>query len=803
VRFTIERIRTLILIAGVLLVAALGVFLTIGRWRSPFNRRDLPKKLGIDIQQEANGFTHAEFHAGHALFKITASKVEQLKDSRYRLHSVRIEMYRPNGGGTDRIEGSEFEYDQRAGIAQAAGPVEITLDQPTSSASAASRGKNKSAPAAQPGPANPRQIHVKTVGLIFNQNSGVASSANHVEFDLPQASGSAVGASYDSAHGKLVLTDAVELNLQREGTPVRIQAHHAELDRDASTCDLTAATARSGDGDAQAAQTTILFRQDGTVDELQAARGLVLTTAMGGRVAAPSGDLHFDAKNQPTQGHLEGGVVVDSDRDGRTLHGTAPTADLRFTAGLLRSAHLERDVTFASEQETGSGNTLVRVHRTWTSPLADLAFRSADARHIALDSLHGNGGVVVTSESQRGSEAPARTRMMADAMSGSFGADSALTAMTGTGHASLEQTTESGTRQTTSGDRVEAQFVPAHGPATSRPPARPVQQGTEASQIERASVVGHVVLTQQTAAKPGGAASVLRATAQRADYEGAGEWLHLTGTPHVENGEVALDAEKIDLARTSGDAFAHGSVKGTWFGNQGRGLGGQGPAHIVSSEAQLHQAGGEATFRGHARLWQQANSVAAPVIVLNRTRQTLTAQTENSADPVRVVLLSSESAGKTKAARADTPSVVRLQGGDLKYSEAERRAFLRGGALGQAVAQTADATTHAQELDVTLLPSGNHAGSNGGSAQVDHMTARGDVSIEAQGRRGTGQQLDYSAERNEYVLTGTAANPPRLTDPARGIVTGESLIFNSRDDSVDVEGGQHATTTETTAPKRP
>jgi len=37
-------------------------------------------------------------------------------------------MYDPNGGGTDRIEGSEFEYDQQAGIAKADGPVEITLD---------------------------------------------------------------------------------------------------------------------------------------------------------------------------------------------------------------------------------------------------------------------------------------------------------------------------------------------------------------------------------------------------------------------------------------------------------------------------------------------------------------------------------------------------------------------------------------------------------------------------------------------------------------------------------------------------
>jgi len=41
--------------------------------------------------------------------------------------------------------------------------------------------------------------------------------------------------------------------------------------------------------------------------------------------------------------------------------------------------------------------------------------------------------------------------------------------------------------------------------------------------------------------------------------------------------------------------------------------------------------------------------------------------------------------------------------------------------------------------------------------------------------------------------------PPRMTDPERGNVTGEALIFHSRDDSVSVEGGK--TKTETTVPK--
>jgi len=145
--------------------------------------------------------------------------------------------------------------------------------------------------------------------------------------------------------------------------------------------------------------------------------------------------------------------------------------------------------------------------------------------------------------------------------------------------------------------------------------------------------------------------------------------------------------------------------------------------------------------------------------------------------------------------------VIRVRGGDLKYSDAERKAVMRGGALGTVVAETGTAASVSNEVELTLLPPGNHAGKDGGSAQVDRMTARGHVTLTSEGRRGTGEQLVYTGETGEYVLTGTAAEPPRMSDPARGTVTGETLIFNSRDDSVTVEGGGRKTTTETTAPK--
>ncbi len=827
-RFTIERMRTLVLVAGVLLVVALGAFLAIGKIKSPFNRRDLPKRLGIDIQQVANGFTHAEFHAGHTTFKITASKVEQLKDGHFRLHVVKIEMYGANGKGVDRIEGNEFEYDQKAGIANAAGPVEITLTRPQdkpADVSGATGSKSLdlkpvtgtlagAAPNAEAG-----QIHVETSGLTFNQNTGIAQTGQPVAFSMAQGNGSSVGASYDSQQGQLVLNRAVELTTDRNGEQVKLHAQHAEFNRDDQVCNLIAAVTEYRGGKAKAEAATVLFRDDGSAEHIDASKDLELTTATGGRLSAPTGSLDLNARNQPTHGNLQGGVTIDSNRNGRIVHGTSPTAVLEFASGgLLRHAHLERGVQFTSSDQSGSGSTQRQTHRAWNSPVADLEFRNASHGQAQLASIHGVGGVVVLSESQRGPSAPAPSRLTADDVTGQFGDASELTALTGVGHASIVETTQTGTRQSSSGDRFEAHFVRGPGDV-SKSKVTENSRSTAAEQIEAATVIGNVVLVQQPAAKPGSAPPPeVRATADRASYEGSGEWLHLTGSPRIENGGLQLTADKIDVSQASGDAFAHNNVKATWFGNtpakpgdkdggsltqRGPSLGGQGPAHVIANEAQLHQATGEATFHGHARLWQDANSIQAPVLVLDRTRQTLVARSTSASEPVGVVLVSAPRTTNSKSGRPETPSVIRVRGGDLKYSDAERKAIIHGGSIGSVVAETGTATTHSDEVELILLPVGNHAGRDGATAQVDRMTARGHVLIDSQGRKGTGDQLQFTGQTGDYALTGTAGAPPRMTDPVRGTVTGETLIFNSRDDSVDVEGGGRKTMTETTVPKKP
>jgi lipopolysaccharide export system protein LptA len=232
-------------------------------------------------------------------------------------------------------------------------------------------------------------------------------------------------------------------------------------------------------------------------------------------------------------------------------------------------------------------------------------------------------------------------------------------------------------------------------------------------------------------------------------------------------------------------------------------FGAQGPTHIVAENAELKHSTGAATFKGNVRLWQQGNSVAAPVIVLDRTRQTLVAQTTSEKNPVQVVMVSAtaEVPGAAGSQKQKEPSVISVSGGDLKYSSAERKAVMRAGIVGRVVTSSADTTTKSKELELTLLPPGNHAGKDGSAAQVDRMTSTGHVEISSAGRSGTGEQLVYTGDTGNYVLTGTAAAPPKLTDPTRGTVTGQALIFNSRDDSVSIEGDGHKTTTLTTAPK--
>jgi len=749
VRFTIERIRTLVLVAAVLLLVTLGVFLVRAKLKKVLNGHDLPHRLAKGIVQEANGYSYVHAFGSHSQYRIHASREVELKSDFVELHDVRIDLYGEDGNEIDRISGDTFEYDQKTGKAMAQGPVEMLLTRPSASTEAAmeTAGKTKGHVIAEVGAAtgSGEQIDVKTSGVTFDRNSGLVTTAQRVDFSTAQGSGSATGASYDSQSGFLTLEQAVEMTTRRGADEVKIHAQRAELDRGAQTCVLTQAEAEFHGGQANAAEAKILFREDGSAERLDAKGGFAVATANGGHLAAPIAWMGFDEHSEPRHGHLEGGVTMDSagnsPNGARTVHGTSPTAELDFGAkGELKTAHLERGVEMKSEEthEESAGQGELRVSRTWRSPVVDINFRAAQGAakgQMEVESMRGSGGVTITSQSQRGNAAATPTTMTADVVTGTFGAGSVLRAVNGAGHAEIDETTAAGARQTATGGRLVAEFDEGGDQATPAGSKGPRErgnggareQGSEgasgdsgalgAAGLQTAELDGNVVLFEQPVQKPGAQPPPpLRATAGKAVYEGKGEWLHLTMSPRVDDGGMQLTADRVDVSRQSGDAWARGDVKASWAdaGAQrgmtpggvvegGVTLGGKGPAHVVAAEAELNQTTGEATFRGHARLWQETNSVSGPVIVLNQHLQTLVARSSDPAEPVRVVMLSASASGADKSAPPNpggdsshssaAASVIRVRGGDLRYSDAERRAVMHGGALGGVIAETGTATS--------------------------------------------------------------------------------------------------------------
>ncbi len=236
-RVTIEGLRRWILITGSLLLAMVAGFFIYGRSRLRHIEKDLPARLGVNIQQTATGWSLSQSSQGHTLFTLKASKLVQLRAGHALLHDVDITLYGPPGSGReDRIHGSDFDYNQNDGVATSQGDVEIEL-----------QGVGKRSPANSNNGSD--TIRVKTSGLTFAQKSGEASTTRLVEFQLPRAAGSAVGADYNAKTGVVILNSQVHITTSSNGKPVTVGAGHATILRDSQQALLTNAVMNIRYGD--------------------------------------------------------------------------------------------------------------------------------------------------------------------------------------------------------------------------------------------------------------------------------------------------------------------------------------------------------------------------------------------------------------------------------------------------------------------------------------------------------------------------------------------------------------------------
>ena len=345
---TTAGLRTWILVLAGCLVAAIGLFLAYGRWQGRRLGHDVPSGLGTTVQQSTDGFTHSESRGGHTIYTLHASKAVQFKSNGHaQLHDVSITLYGAQGAPANRIYGSSFDWDPVNGIARAMGEVQIDF-------------QGNAAPGPQGGKASADEgeskntVHVKTSGLVFNKQTGLASTTERIEFRLAEAAGSATGASFDSQTGIVILASEVAFNSSVGGNPLAVHARHAQFDRNSRLIYLLQAVTDYADTHSSSDQATVSLRTDGSAFQIEAQGNVILTGSEGQQLNTRKVHIDLGPKSEPEQAIADGGLLYVANNAARLLHGTASSATLSFGAGAqptIRHTQLRDAVSLVDEEK--------------------------------------------------------------------------------------------------------------------------------------------------------------------------------------------------------------------------------------------------------------------------------------------------------------------------------------------------------------------------------------------------------------------------------------------------------------------
>ena len=679
-----------------------------------------------NVQQSTKGFTVSKSENGRTLFTIHAAQAEQLKDSgRAELHDVNIVIYGRQSNRFDQIYGADFQYDPKTKDIVANSEVHIDLQ---SDAEGAQR----------PDQAPPKEmknpIHLKTSGLIFNQNTGLASTKERIEFRLPDASGSAVGATYDSHANVLKLQSDVRLVTTEKHKAV-ITAKNAVITKEPLKAVLQSGRVEEQSRSVQADRITVLLHDDNTIERVLGDGNVIAedSSSKGFKISAPQAEMLMAGKDQVRSGTLSGGVTFEG-RGASPAQGSAARVLLDFGSGNILTKVQARD---AVQLAQGAANKSTQLQ----SDGLDFMLNKGKKLQKAITS--GTARVLVT-------QGNTKTVITADQFEGKFNSRNKPTVMSGSSNVKTVSTTPGKADQITTSREIVATF-------------------NDQNAIEQIEQNGdfHYQQDQQTA------------TADRARYLPADETIYLIGSPRVKDPSSMLTAESIQLNRKTNVAVAQRDVKVTYTDLKpqanGAMLGSADPIHVTGASMTANRNTEQAKFT-NARLWQSPNIVEAPVITFDRAHRSLQAQGSAQAR-VNAVFIQQDKGGKSVP--------VNVTADRLSYVDAERKAIFSGNVLTKA----SETTMNADTIQVLLTPRGNQGGS-----QLDRIIALGDIQIEQPNRKATGNQLVYTAADEKMVLTASEGRRPVISDAERGQITGDSLTFYRHDDRVLVDSKETSKT---------
>jgi len=755
--------------AGLLVLVVAGVYLQRA-YRAVRLRRALPSTVPSEVQQQSDNFSYSDVEQGRTIFTVRASHATQFKDqNRALLQDVWITVYGREGNRNDNIHTRECSYEPASGGIRCQGEVQIDMQ-------GAPQPGGK--PAGQP-------MQVKTSDLTFNRETGEAATAAPVEFRFPQGHGHGVGVSYSTRDSTLRVNQSVEFDLNASdragGLPVNAAGTSLEIRRNEHSVVLAGpATVRQGDRQLSAAKISIALDENYRAQKALAEGNPVIRGGDPGAKFSLAANHFQAALNQ--QGSIESIVAEGSVAGARqTSAGSDHLSAARLEFTMLPERNLVREMN-ASGGVTAESKQGADARSLKTSALR-VVFANAPGNARASQALPSQASVPAT-----GSQLVQSIETLAPGAIESR-----------TGNEAINVNARKFVAQFDSNGRFEKLLGHSGVDLTRQVPGSVPQSSSAAELVATIGADGQWNTLDETGNVRFQQAD-RHATAATARMSRSTGMITLEGSPVLSDSMGRTTAASVAINQQSGELHASGGVVSTYLAsasNDAVNLG-SGPAHISADSVSGSTTSGHIVYEGHARLWQGESVLEAARIELWRDEKKMQAtghvvaifpQAPGSGPSFAIAATKSPS-------RPTSPTLWQIHAPVLIYWSDQGKAHLEGG-----VTATSDqGSLESRILDVFLTPAGasgtepshpstSHGVSSGqpsgaGGQQLSRVLAQGDVVVRQADRRGTGEQAEYTAADQKFVLSG---GQPTFTNASNDTTTGRSLTFFVASDTILVD----------------
>ena len=710
------------------------------RNHQPFRLRGEAPALSKEITGIINGYEQRITKDNRLYLWLRATRDVTYADGHHELEQVNLQVFPPTGDKPDQIVADRSLYDQKNGLLQFIGNVQIETRE---------------------------ALKVKTDALIYHQDTEVAETSSAITFERDNVSGKSTGALVDDKNKRLELRSDVEVTVAPEAlkdannkaTPLKgsrakpVTIHSAKAIFEQASMKLTfsgGATAEQ-DQDIMSGDTlTALLNDKKRVQKVEMRGNSYLRSMDEGHAAEAHAidiDLYMDSDQRLQRAYGSRDIraqTLNGDSDAQ-ISG-ANVLDINFQAqgdrSLLKEMRSEgRSIANLSAPKSRANDPRAASKRL-TADSIKLTWRLTGKD---LEKAEATGNAELYIEPAQQSAKNDRKTLTAPRFDCDFfesGNIARNCTATGGAKAVLEpfQPTDKRGPRTMTSQKMAAVFV------------------RETQDVEKIDANGDAKFNELD--RNGIAANV--------SYVAADETVRLRGgDPTVWDARARTKAVEIDSNNSTHISFCRGKVQTTYYSQeQTNGAAPfhkiKSPVYILADRAEINHDTGVATYTGGGKMWQDDNFVRGDSITLFREEKRMDA---------RGHVQSALYQAKQRTGTSTSVVPVFATADFMRYSDPERVVHYE---TNVDIKQGTDRII-CGAADVYLQKDVN---------ELDHTIAQRDVILIQPGKRGTGDWCQYTAADDVAVLKG---NPAHVEDAEQGTTDGNRLTIYRKENRVVVD----------------